>query len=642
MYFLLAAHLNANVLFFNNFYMKKFNYLLFVFFSLLVSGAVNAQNSGVIQLTPADTLICPNQTITLHGGFAIDAGNANSDDIFGTQIINIGFPFVYYGQTYTQCVYSANNYISFDLALAGQYSNWVYTSAKTSGQLNNAIMFPFHDLLPVGTGGGGVTYQTFGQAPNRRFVIELCRVPMFSCTSLFVTDQLILHEGTNIIEMHIGEKPTCPWNGGTAVQGLRYNALETLVPGRDLPNVPWVATNDARRFTPNGASLYTIDSIPYNPQVILPNVDSSDLVWYEEGNPFLPIGNGPSVTVTPTANINYYVAVISGQNGCLGTLNYSFSDTVWINYGTAYDTTQVEICAGSTYSWFGKNIFAAGNYDTLLVSALGCDSFLRLQVAVNPLPNVAIKGSANVEICEGSSTILALANPESTSTFQWYKDGLPMTGETGAQLVVTLAGTYTVEATTNKGCKSTSEPFRLRVNPNPVAGIEPITGDIICAFDTLTLKATPGAGYDYRWTPEKAFRILTGAEGQEVKGVFLDPTTPIVLTVYNQFGCYDTATAIVYTKPCCEVFTPNAFSPNGDGSNDFFKPLLQQGQILLTMQIFDRWGKLVYNSESPKLGWNGRYDNNTEAPSDTYMYFIKYTCSDGKLYEKKESVTLIR
>lgn len=621
--------------------MKRLTALFALTYLVFCGIGVKAQNSGVITLSPKDTTICPNQTITLHGSFSVQAPGANSDDVFGGQILEIGFPFEYYGNFYTQCKYSSNGFISFDLTKTG-YSSWVYTGALGAGDLNNAVMFPFHDLLPS-PGNGNVTYQTFGQAPNRRFVIEICKMPLFSCTALLVTTQLILYEGSNVIEMHIGDKPSCPtWNGGTAVQGLRglNGTVEALVPGRNLPNSPWTASNDGRRFTPNGTSTYIIDTIPYNPQIIIPNVDSSDLVWYEEGNP-LPIGTGASVTVTPTANINYYIATVTGQNGCLGTQTYTFRDTVWINYGTSYDTTQYEICAGQTYNWFGRDLFAAGNYDTLLATTMGCDSFLRLQLLVNPLPNMTIKGSANVEICENSSTILALASPEGNVTYQWYKDNAALAGETASELTVTQPGKYKVVGTTNKGCSDDSDVFTLKVNPNPVATIEPLSGDVICAYDTLEIAAAPGAGYDYRWSPEKPFRIITGAESQKVKGVFLEPTE-VVLTVYNQYGCYDSDTAMVLTKPCCDVFIPNAFTPNGDGLNDYFNPRLQLGQKLLEMKVFDRYGKLVYNNTNLKNGWDGRYEDGSEASSDVYMFYVKYTCSDGKLYDKKESVSLVR
>lgn len=627
--------------------MKKITLLFSTLLVSLFSGSVVAQqvNSGVIVLSPTDTTICPGQTITLHGGFASSFGEISTDDIFSDQVIDIGFPFTFFDDVYSKCVLSANNFISFDTSYAGDYSSWVYNAGnKANTQLGNSIMFPFHDI-DMGLGLGEIRFQTFGAAPNRVFVVEFCKTPLFSCNSLLVTDQLVLFEGTNIIEHHLGDKPTCTgWQQGTAIQGLIGNngTDEVFVPGRGTINTPWTVAQDGRRFTPDGSGGYTIDSIPYNPRIIIPGVDSTDLIWYEEGNP-IPIGTGASIAVTPTADITYYVAQITGQNGCLGDSTYSFFDTVYIYYATTYDTINTTICNGESYNFYGKELYTPGQYDTLFSSAMGCDSSITLNLGINPLPDVTI-GSlfSTIEVCEGNAASISLANPLSGNTYQWLKDGYPMAGETEPTLVLQDPGIYTVEVTTDKGCIATSLPYTFVVHPTPEAAIEPINGDILCTYDTVTLSAVIGPNYDYRWSPEAAFRLVTGAEGQTVKGIFNTPHTVVNLTVYNEFGCYDSASVDVFTKPCCEVFTPSAFSPNGDGVNDYFMPHLQPGQILTGMVVYDRFGKMVYNNTNVKQGWDGSYEDGAAAPQDVYMYMIQYTCDDGKDYERKESITLIR
>jgi len=637
--------------------MKRIHLLLSVLCCSLFLGI--GKTNAQIALQYTDTTLCPGQPLTMCASLTGQATNITQDDVW-SGVLNLGFTFKYFDQTYTQCIVTGNGLISFNLAYAGQAgANWTWGQSSASGQCNNTIMATFCDLYPQ-PGQGLIRYQRFGQAGSRRFVVEWCDVPIYSgtCQQLRVTTQLILYEGSNRIEVHTTELPPmsfsgpCPSASGgyyaQVVQGLRNsNGTASVYPTNRGPAVSatnWGvtgATNDGIRFTPNGATSYIIDSIPFNPWVIIDSISSPDLKWYKKGDLNLPIATGACASVVTDANIDYYVVNFSGNAGCQNA-NVSFSDTVHIHFGTSYDTTSVEICAGSTYSWFGKTLFKAGNYDTLLSTQMGCDSFLRLKLTVNPLPDVTLKGSTNMGICEGSSTILALANPKSGNTYQWYRDGYPVSGETGPTISVSTAGKYTVEATTTKGCKATSQAFTIVVNPNPVAKIEPISDEVICAYDTLELIAEQGTSLDYRWSPEKPFRTITGAESQKVKGVFIEPVNEVVLTVFNQYGCYDSDTVTVETKPCCQVFAPNAFSPNGDGSNDYFKPVLQPGQILLTMRIFDRYGKQVYNNENVRQGWNGAYQDGKEAPAGVYMFYMKYTCADGKLYEKKESVTLIR
>jgi gliding motility-associated-like protein len=625
----------------------KYIYLLLsvICFSLYGMGSANAQ----IALQYTDTTLCPGQPLIMCADFSGQSSSLNVDDRF-TPLLNIGFSFKFFGTDYTKCTASDNNFLSFNAANADQHSSYNWTAAATAPETNNGILLGYLDAyLPE---SGTIRYQTFGNVGSRRFIVEWCNVAKFiNCSPLHFTNQVILYETSNIIEIHTLEMPgtpACPsTDPGRAVQGLKNStgAIAIYTPNRGPTNA-WGATGGAFtsvRFTPNGASTYLIDTtIAYNPWIIIPQANSANLVWYAQGNPNLPIANGACASVITNANTNYYVVKYDGVAGCNTTQTSHFSDTVRIHFGTAYDTTRVEICAGTTYSWFGKTLFSPGNYDTLLSTQMGCDSFLRLKLTVNPLPDVAIKGSANIGICEGSSTILALLNPRSNNTYQWYRDNQLLNNETGATISASIAGKYTVVATSSKGCKATSQAFTLVVNPNPVAKIEPLPDEIICAYDTLELIAEQHPSLDYRWSPEKPFRAVTGAEGQKVKGIFIDASNEIVLTVFNQYGCYDSDTTIVKTKPCCEVLIPNAFSPNGDGNNDYFKPFLQPGQILLNLRVFDRYGKIVYNNENIKQGWNGAYDDGSEAASGVYMYYMKYTCADGKLYEKKESVTLIR
>lgn len=346
----------------------------------------------------------------------------------------------------------------------------------------------------------------------------------------------------------------------------------------------------------------------------------------------------------PPGDYVFYVNL--KDDGCPISVTQTIAYTIRINpvYKFGMDDVK-EICNGQTYLFYGRYYYATGLYDTVFTSAKGCDSIYYLNLKVNPLPDVLLNngnGSEQVGLCPGATRGLALVNPEAGTTYQWFNGSTLLGGETGTALTVNADGSYWVAAVTDKGCRDTSHVIKVVVHPQPEAIIEPFSTDIMCAYDTLALKAGDGGADDYRWEPAKPFRLLTGAEGRNVAGIFTAPTTLITLTVYNQYGCEDTATALVVTRPCCEVFMPNAFSPNGDGLNEYFKPELQLGQLLVSMQVFDRWGKLVYNNTNVKKGWDGKYEDGSEAMSETYMYLIKYTCSDGKLYEKKESVSLIR
>jgi hypothetical protein len=181
-------------------------------------------------------------------------GSIRSDDIHST-IVPIGFDFCFFGNTYNQCVMSANGYVSFNTALAGTFSPWSFSSSaalpsSVVPQIRNSILGPYQDIDPsVGYSPTYVTYQTVGVAPWRAFIVKYTNIPMFSCTSLRHTSSIVCYETTNYIEIYMTNKPVCPgWNGGLAIEGIQ-NSTGTLgyaAPGRNA--TVWTATNDAYRL----------------------------------------------------------------------------------------------------------------------------------------------------------------------------------------------------------------------------------------------------------------------------------------------------------------------------------------------------------------------------------------------------------
>lgn len=625
--------------------------IAFSILSLCFLFLYGTKTDAQIALQYNDTTLCPGNTITMCGALSGQASSLALDDNF-TGIINIGFPFTFFGNTYTQCVISGNGTISFNLSNANLGCPYTWPNLVGSGQANNSILVAMVDMdLSI---GGKIRYQSFGTPGSRKFIVEWCNVPLFgfSCNNLKVITQAIIYEGSNVIEIHTSKidpiTGSCPGASfgsySLVVQGVRNTtgAIALYTPGRD-PAGTWGTTgaiNDGRRFTPNGISNYIIDTIPFNAFPIIDAMNSSQLKWYASNNPNAPIATGACATVVTNANTPYYVVKYNGVAGCLND-TLQLTDTVHIHFGTSFDTTNAQICAGQSYPFFGKLLYASGRYDTLFSSLAGCDSLITLNLTVNPNPVVTIAGSSPVDICQGASYTFKLSDPDNSNTYQWSKDGNPIPGETGNQIVLDQSGVYRVVGSTINGCTAISKPFTLNVHPTPTAQIDPISSEIMCSYDTLKLTATSDPSFQFRWEPSDLFRYTGGNEGSSVTGVFKRPTL-VSLTVYNNFGCYSSDSVFVNTKPCCDIFVPNAFSPNGDGTNDYFKPILQTTQNIVLFQIFDRNGQMVYNNEDPKDGWNGKYKNGKDAAVSTYIYLLQYTCADGKNYSKKETFNLVR
>lgn len=113
--------------------------------------------------------------------------------------------------------------------------------------------------------------------------------------------------------------------------------------------------------------------------------------------------------------------------------------------------------------------------------------------------------------------------------------------------------------------------------------------------------------------------------------------TSLIVTDTNQ--CKDTAEISVIIPELFDV--PNVFSPNGDGINDFFE-IANCGIIEYKIDIFNRWGALLFSSTTDKIHWNGRTTAGVFVPAGTYFYILKATSDAGTIYDKKGSLTLIK
>jgi len=153
--------------------------------------------------------------------------------------------------------------------------------------------------------------------------------------------------------------------------------------------------------------------------------------------------------------------------------------------------------------------------------------------------------------------------------------------------------------------------------------------------ESVTLLAT--GGETYSWSPSSGLSCTDCADPVFTAG---DSTT-FVVTGFDEFGCEDTdsVTVTVILKP---FDIPNAFTPNGDGSNDVFNAVFFEGVFVsYHLSIYNRWGELVFESMDSNQGWNGDFQNE-KAASDTYIYVLDFELQNGESGIRKGDVTLIR
>ncbi|NVO03507.1 MAG: gliding motility-associated C-terminal domain-containing protein, partial [Bacteroidetes bacterium] len=121
--------------------------------------------------------------------------------------------------------------------------------------------------------------------------------------------------------------------------------------------------------------------------------------------------------------------------------------------------------------------------------------------------------------------------------------------------------------------------------------------------------------------------------------------------IYENIGIYDVIQIISDTNGCVDTAfqkieilegmqTPNVFTPNGDGFNDYFE-IKASGMEEFILNIYNRWGVLIFESKSSKAQWDGKSLAGEDAADGTYFYSLKAK-SATKDYSQSGSVTLLR
>lgn len=184
------------------------------------------------------------------------------------------------------------------------------------------------------------------------------------------------------------------------------------------------------------------------------------------------------------------------------------------------------------------------------------------------------------------------------------------------------AGTYYDTLTPPVNCVSIIQT-NLQYKPHIPLSLGPDTS--ICG-DPLTLNAfVPGA--NYLWQDGTTDSILV-------------VTDPGEYNVTVNLGTCSQSDSLTIDKCPVKLWFPNVFTPNGDGLNDTFHPT-GWGAERFFMQIFNRWGEMIFETKDLEPGWNGTYKGNL-CPEDNYIYISTYEGNSGQAMHSKGSILLQR
>lgn len=313
--------------------------------------------------TPPDCNLNYSLSTITHAPVAYNTGTSVTftDDRFANSYTALGFNFCFDGIMYSDVLISSNGYLIFPSCYsaaptetsvtAGGYSPYSIEGPampNTSDAPRNAILGPWQDIHP-GI-GGNVRYQTTGTSPNRIFIVKYDDIPMYDCTTLKFSGQIMLYETTNNIEIHIKEKTTCTtFNGGYALLGLHnYNGTSAVVPaGHNYPT-NWSETNTAYRFTSNcSLACTTVLPVELASFTAKPLKNKNLVEWVTETE----INNDYFVVESSSDMVNFNaLSTIKGAGNSNNTLMYQYVDGNPFGKVTYYRLRQVDFDGSINYS----------------------------------------------------------------------------------------------------------------------------------------------------------------------------------------------------------------------------------------------------------------------------------------------------
>ncbi len=314
------------------------------------------------------------------------------------------------------------------------------------------------------------------------------------------------------------------------------------------------------------------------------------------------------------------------------------------------DITQPKITAGSSTAltltyWKDKDatiplklpqlIDSAGTYYIKGINTIGCSTIVPVTVVIGTQPKLSVKNTSACSVLNlTDAAVTAGSDPNLTFTY-WQNAATTVALPSPDRL--TASGTYYIKATNAAGCSMVSpvvaQVFRLPVfvvnDPLPV--VFPATADLTAAYT-----GSDTVAYTF-WKDQATTNVLDQPEAVQKSGTYYIKAT-------TKAGCVLIlpVTVTISPPPFITIIAPNTFTPNNDGTNDFFKIDYTGALQLNYLKIFNRYGQEIYETKQITNYWDGTF-NGSKTPAGTYYWVLEGADTYRKQkVVKSGSITVIR
>lgn len=324
---------------------------------------------------------------------------------------------------------------------------------------------------------------------------------------------------------------------------------------------------------------------------------------------------------------------VTDANGCTATQNLTITEPPALVIDTLVTqpscsntnngSIDVTVTGGNppyNYQWSGastattqdiNNLFP-GTYTLTVTDASGCSDTITVQL--NPIQTIAAIASADTAYCDGNGP--AVLSATGGVSYQWIllSDG-SVVGNTATVSVNPGVGVHTYIVQVNNGVCVAYDTVVVTVYALPLVDAGPDVSVVRGGSVLIGGNPTGPQGSTFAWAPSETLSSTSVANPTATP----NSTTTYYVTVTNPQGCIASDSVIVNVLP--DIVFPNGFTPNGDGVNDVW--IIDNIQFFPNnvVEVYNRWGELLFRSEGYQTPWDGRF-NGKELPVGTYYYVI--------------------
>lgn len=491
-------------------------------------------------------------------------------------------------QTYTAT--QAGNYSLTTTGNCGGTSNAIEVTIASGLQpviaANGPVNLCNNQTVDLSVDGAYATYQWFsGTNPIPGATSATYTVSQTGTYSIYVTNQGC--DGTsNTIQVNstvilappmTGNFSECQGESITLQVSDIYDSYQWLSSGTAIPG----ATNASYSFTLNQTVEISVTVVDH-----LCEATSDEIVITS-----IP---SPLVTITPNQDVQACQSSYT-LTGTSSTGNYQ-----WLNSGVP-----IPGATSATYV-----VTQDGDYSFVSTSTTGncASNSSEVTVILETELDVEIVATA-LEACEGQTITLSISG--SYDNITWSNNA------STSSITVNSTGVYSITVNTG-GCTATDE-VSILFNPMPVANAG---NDTISDCDSGVALIGSGTG-TLAWLPDPGLTIGTNPAVAQAY-----PNQTMYFTLTATIGSCVATDQVLVEVDCSSIYIPNIFTPNGDGVNDFFQ-VDARGVSYYHLQIFNRWGEMLFESKDPKKVWNGGKQD-YYAPDGVYFWTLDVLDFQGR------------